>query len=265
MSSVRVEVKAQRDARMVILGNLMGVSKFDALGRMISLWSYCTENNTYTITPEVINILAEFAGFSEFICQAGLAENVDDCTIRIKGTRDRIEWLQKKRIGGKLGGRPRKDAKEPIGIQSENLKVLKEEPFGYQTENPLALAPAPALAQKQELKAHSRPADLNVKENTAKFIAAYVIAFQARYGPMNRPDLSKRVQGQIKTFLADHSLETAIELIEIYLKMDDTWFVTKCHDFTTFTMNLNKIGIHKSRNQLSHVLNFASGKIEEPV
>jgi hypothetical protein len=80
-------------------------------------------------------------------------------------------------------------------------------------------------------------------EGVGIFISQYVKAYQRRYTQKARPVLSGKVQGQIKRFVAEHPLERACELIQVYLQMPDPWFETKAHDFTTFLENLNKVGL----------------------
>lgn len=73
------------------------------------------------------------------------------------------------------------------------------------------------------------------------FIGTYVKAFQGRYGSDKRPDIRGKVQGQIKSYLKDIPLLRACVLVQVYLQMEDSWFKTKYHDFTTFLENQNKI------------------------
>lgn len=94
------------------------------------------------------------------------------------------------------------------------------------------------LHNKEELKA---PAVANADAST--FISKYIKAHQGRYGGKSRPNLTGKVQGQIKNLLKSISIDRAINLVEVYYQMDDAWFITKCHDFTTFVENLQKIGI----------------------
>jgi hypothetical protein len=75
------------------------------------------------------------------------------------------------------------------------------------------------------------------------FIAAYVKAFQKRYGDKARPDLGGKVQGEIKRLLKDMPIERAINLVQVYLQMETPWFKTKCYDIGTFMQNLNPIGV----------------------
>lgn len=78
--------------------------------------------------------------------------------------------------------------------------------------------------------------------SSADFIATYVKCFQARYKGA-RPEISGKTAGQVKSFLAKFPIDRAKLLIQIYLQMEDPWFVKKHHDLTTFFENLNKITV----------------------
>ena len=56
-----------------------------------------------------------------------------------------------------------------------------------------------------------------------------------------RPQLTGKTLGEIKALLRAVPLDRAMELIRVYCQMDEDWFNTKQHDFTTFTNNLNGI------------------------
>jgi hypothetical protein len=82
----------------------------------------------------------------------------------------------------------------------------------------------------------------NDAANECFFIATYVKAYQKRYGEKCRPDLGGKAQGVIKTLLKDTPIQRACELIQVYLQIDNKWFITKAHDIVTFKENLNVIG-----------------------
>lgn len=79
--------------------------------------------------------------------------------------------------------------------------------------------------------------------NGQAFLAAYVKSFQFRYGANTRPAIGGREAGLVKRILAANPLERSCALVQVYLQMDDKWFVTKCHDLVTFYENLGKVGL----------------------
>jgi hypothetical protein len=261
MARVNVETTALTDPRFKMMAVKLGVTHFEVLGRMIFIWSYCTERNTDKLTEEIIDLTAELHGFAETLRQCDLAVKIGN-QFRIRGAKGRIEWLTRVRNNGKKGGRPKK----PDGNQLVSELETKSKPSGFENQNPLALAlsPAlvlsPALAKKNKDRSakgaadgtpHSQDLENNLNIVVHEFIGVYVKAFKGRFGNNVRPDLSGKVQGQIKRFLAETKPERAKALIETYLSMKDHWFETKAYDFTTFLENLQKIGLAVDRGDVS--------------
>lgn len=72
-------------------------------------------------------------------------------------------------------------------------------------------------------------------------IAAYVVAFQERFGPKARPDLGGKVQGILRRVLRDYSEAQAIRLIQVYLKMEDEFFKKRVYDIATFEAQIQRV------------------------
>jgi hypothetical protein len=102
-------------------------------------------------------------------------------------------------------------------------------------------------SKKKKEEAFANANDTNpdlVKPNlSGKFIAAYVAAYSKRYGEGTRPFLDGKTLGGIKRYLGSVAIERACDLIAAYCQMNDSWFVTKAHDFETFAQNQNKIAL----------------------
>lgn len=95
-----------------------------------------------------------------------------------------------------------------------------------------------------ETRAVATRAAQNFETGKARLVlAAYVEAFQGRYGKQTRPDMGGRTQGLVKALLKSYSTERLQLLLQAYLQMEDRWFVTKCHDFPTFYENIGKVGV----------------------
>lgn len=71
------------------------------------------------------------------------------------------------------------------------------------------------------------------------FIAFYCDQWKSRYG--SNPPISGAVSGMLTKFLQDHGELKGRRYIEAYLKMPDSWFVTKRHDVPTLLTNLNAV------------------------
>lgn len=217
MASVRIERKSFNDPRFKFLAKRLGVSLFDAVGRMAFVWSYCTEHETYFITPEAIDIIAEFENFSEVICEQniGLGEKTSK-GIRIRGTRGRIEWLAKLRknsIKGGLKTRAKWQAKEgPEG-----------QPRGRPDEGPPTTVPVTVTVNKNKRKKAVRATALQ-----------FDLEFALKQYPIHRrgPGCDERFSEQIKTQSDYDDLLRAIENYKVDLA-NNTWRAAK-QTFTTF-------------------------------
>jgi len=137
MPRVNVEQKVFTDPRFSHLGQLLGTNRYEAIGRMTVVWSVCTEQNWYVLPIDVLNhIFDDVDHFADLVVLADLGRKKSH-GIYIRGTRGRIEWLERKRRAsrenGKKGGRPRKTELKP-----------KKNRRRFPTET--APSPVPALA-----------------------------------------------------------------------------------------------------------------------
>ena len=136
-ASVRIEDEAFSDGRYAELAEYAGLADADhARGKMAQLWRQCTLEKRYTVSAFLVRQYLGPAGVSAIV-RARLGEQLADDTVRIRGTKGRIEWLEKLRKNGRKGGRPAKYQKKPSGYSGGS-------PSGYSELNPPAPAPAPA-------------------------------------------------------------------------------------------------------------------------
>lgn len=152
-ASVRIEDEAFSDLRFRHLGNLLGTSEFDALGRMAHLWRACTARMSYSLPREMVRAIVDPVA----LVAADLAEEGDE--MRIKGTEGRIEWLFEKRKASKKGG------------LATRAKWRGNRPAQPRAERrPKAGPPAPAPAPAQEIPEQASPAttSLEAEEQNAE-------------------------------------------------------------------------------------------------
>lgn len=93
------------------------------------------------------------------------------------------------------------------------------------------------------------PAELPGDPKTAKtavgvnqVIAAYIVAWQARYKTKARPAIQPMLGG-LKVLLKDYTAQELVQLVQAYCQMTDDWFEKKKHDFETFRQNVGKVAI----------------------
>jgi hypothetical protein len=148
MPSVRIEDDAFGDLRYETLAQVAGLADADhARGKMARLWRQCTAERIYHLSETEVCAVLGPRGVDALI-ESRLGEQTDR-GIRIRGTRGRIEWLEKLRKNGKKGGRPKKTRTKPSGFQESNPPAP-------------ALVPAPVLvlAQEEEETGPAAPAAL---------------------------------------------------------------------------------------------------------
>lgn len=111
-ANVTVHYKAQSDHRISFLAKLLSVTVDDAFGKMVRLWSVMTELQTDTPDVELINAIMLDEHGSQLLVRSGLAEQLEDASVRVRGRvdndtgRDRLEWygsqLDRSSNGGKV-------------------------------------------------------------------------------------------------------------------------------------------------------------------
>lgn len=130
-ASVRIEGEAFGDDRYEDLATIAGLADADhARGKMARLWRQCTlEGSPVLPIAYVVRVLGSRA--VDALVGARLGEKLDETSVRIRGTKGRIEWLQKLRDNGRFGrkgGRPRKP----------------QNPYGFEKKTPPTPTPSPS-------------------------------------------------------------------------------------------------------------------------
>lgn len=88
-------------------------------------------------------------------------------------------------------------------------------------------------------KGKKKSSPLNI--NTQSFIKTYCILYKRKY--FSNPPINGKASGISQRIVKDLGLPKALKLIETYLSMNDSWFITKAHDLATFETNLNKVQV----------------------
>ena len=98
---VRVDALAFADPRIDYLAQLAGYDRYAALGRLIYLWSYCTDHETYVAPTAIVELL--IGAPADCLVRVGLAEQTPD-GLRIRGTSGRTDWPARRRATALAGG-----------------------------------------------------------------------------------------------------------------------------------------------------------------
>jgi hypothetical protein len=246
--AVGATVYNPRDPRYALVGQILGIPRQMVIGIIVDVWSYCAERGERVLRPAIIDALAERKGFVGAMVDADLAEVTPDGVLVREEREGALGWYQNLRDGDakRNGGR----ARSATAQRDETGKFLPKKSSSAQQA--ASTVPAqPATNTNTKIKEEEKK-NKNLKgaaPAAAPFVAAYVKAFQGRYGKNVRPHLAGKVVGEIQAFLRDVTLEEAIPLIEAYCRMPEPWFEKKAHDFTTFAKNVGKVSVWLAQEQ----------------
>lgn len=234
MARLNIEDKWWTDARRYALAERFDGNLFLADGVMIHFWLEAQKfwgNGRKKIPAFVFKKMTH----SQLILDCELAIEQGGL-VYVRGSRQWHEWYASRLATSAKGGKSRSNRVKQTPSKPEANGVANAE---SPTPSPAPVpTPSPALKNK-ELKA----AVAGAPSPSSQFIGAYVLAYRKRYGEKARPDIGGKVQGGIKRLLGGMPLERACEMIQVFLQMDDQWFLTKAHDFGTFEQNLTKVGL----------------------
>lgn len=85
------------------------------------------------------------------------------------------------------------------------------------------------------------PAAVAAPSNAGNLIARYCDSWKARYQAAKSPPILEHHAKMMRTLMDKVGGERAAALIDAYLQMPDSWFLTKSHDIPTLMGNLNKV------------------------
>lgn len=159
-AAVRVESSVWGDLRYDHLAAMLGVSKYEVIGRMTHLWGFCTERLAHALAPAAVDVIIDH----QKLIEADLAEMQPDGLVRVKGTKGRIEWLEKKRKAASKGGKSR-GKQLRVTRQASALAPAKV------MADPATTPPAPALTTTRyvDTKTRSRGSRVTLEQAEAAY------------------------------------------------------------------------------------------------
>ncbi len=232
-----------RDPRVILLARRLAVSRFDAIGRLLSVWSICYDRVATSLPAEQIDAAAECDGFAAHLVSVGLAASVSGgkgggagSVFRLMGVASRIEYLNRAKSSGREGGKKKAvnasasakpykgDSANPLGSSypsvpdsvsasvsdpvsdPETLRSGQARPAVEPTAvEPLTLAPFPPPPAP---KPRAQPSG-----DHARVIAAYVDRYEHATGA--KPRITGRTGAEVKSLLASHGADEVIRRLDV--------------------------------------------------
>lgn len=105
MARMSIDDMLSRDPRITVLASILGWSRRETAGCLVmDVWPICYDQRTHLISERVLDAAAGHVGFAKAMVEAELAEMDRSGKIHVRGARERIEYLERKRDSGRLGG-----------------------------------------------------------------------------------------------------------------------------------------------------------------
>jgi hypothetical protein len=218
--------------------------------------------------------------FASDLVGACLAEVKGDM-VYVRGSSTYLDWAAEKRQAASAGGK--KSAQRPRNAKGQLLKTSKQSPSSHQAEPKLSQASDSDSVSSSDSKSKSGKENLSEKlekrppkaaakvEGVGEVIAFYCEQWRERYH--GNPDVGSKGSGQVKTLVKDFGVEKAKRLIQAYLQMPDSLYVTRRHDLGTLLLNTNpvshfiatgKVVTKEVLKKLESQTDEAQGTIEKP-
>lgn len=250
MARLTIEDCWWTDPRRTALGRGLGDLEL-ADGVAASAWRLAQEfwKREQALVPK--SLFDSLRGALELI-RVGLAD-VREGFVYVRGSSAYLDWIREQREIAKIAGKKSAEIRRAKtgSAQPKGDKITERRPNGPRTESNVAEPSVSFSSSFSSSEIQERSAGKAVavapasasQDSGAKLIAAYIRAFKAKYGDQTRPEITGKTAGQVKALLKSVPIERAVQLVQVYLQMDDRWFETKHHDFGTFIENLTKIGV----------------------
>lgn len=244
MARINIEDKLWSDDRFLSLLEKLG-SRAQAVGSVVLAFKLAQE----FWLPNKKNIPLprwELSSNAQALLDSGLAVLQQD-GVYVSGTEENFAWYFAKVVAGKAGGKASAAARETKGKKSKQRSSTAQ--ADSSESNPLTLTltlpPTLTLPADSFSKREKSPS-----ANAGAFIATYCRVWKERY--QARPEITGKEQGIAKRLSGSIGTERASELVESFLRMNDSWFLQKRHDLATFEQNLNAVvQFHETGNTVS--------------
>jgi hypothetical protein len=173
---VNVEGKAMTDPRFKALGNEIGATWFEAMGRCLAVWALAYERRTAVMLDRHIDAAAEMRGFARAMVAAELAGDVPG-GVRLAGVTEGVQWLliqDTKRAKALAAKRKAAGMVEDVPECSGGVPgdVPHDVPISLALDPDLLLSESPARAPARSISPTPEPVPQPHAEPPAPAIAA---------------------------------------------------------------------------------------------
>lgn len=212
MFSLEINSRLWSDERFIRLERKLG-SRRVAIGLLIDFW-YQAKNLWLKGIKELSKEQYLEIDPDKVLIVCEFAKE-SETGVYCKGAGRRFKKALAVKANGLKGGRPKAVGRKP----TSNLPVTYQQPTRLLTDD---VKPAEGLVIKE-------------------IISLYCEFYKKRYGA--NPVFTGKNTGIIKRLLKDLGYKKLTMMLQVYLQMNDQWFLKRHHDLTTFEQSLQKIAV----------------------
>lgn len=269
---VAVRTDIRKEERVLVIADIAGYSRHEALGRLIDMWSWCTDRGLddapddcegYAVSDAVVRRFMGLRGVEALLgndCdELALGSRRSDGLIYLRGTSDTVSRLRALRSSASAGGRARSEVSQSKGRDGRFV--------GKRTKAPAGRVPSTSQTGAVNQPASSQPPassseipdprsqipdpieELSLSPQTAprpreqSAHARVVAAFDAHYAERNgcKPTWDAKRGRMVSDLLKKQHPDELIRRI-VVLFTDPPSFLSGCSaDLATFVQHIDKL------------------------
>jgi hypothetical protein len=120
MARMSIDDMISRDPRITMLAQALGWSRRETLGCLVGdIWPIAYDQRAWLLSEKVIDAAAGRVGFAAAMADCDLARRARGGKFAISGARERIEYLNKKKDAGHVGGIKSAESREKNSSKSQ--------------------------------------------------------------------------------------------------------------------------------------------------
>ena len=263
MARMSIDDSVARDPRITLLSKMLGWSRHAALGCLVAdVWPICYDQATHLISPKLIDVAAGQVGFADAMVDCELAKRVRGGKLSVSGAAERIEYLEKKKESGRVGGIKSAELRRKISSITTSTPSYGAQapwnppdpvlvPDSAPVPDP-AVVPDPVPVSK---KRSASPAPPGAQLGIDSF-HSYFVRNHGGEKPSWDPRNLKRMHDLVRV----RGVETVVRRLEILESSPPKW-PDPPWDLATFVQHFDKVAAPSNSTQsgLQFALGVASG------
>lgn len=266
---VAVRTDIRKEERVLVIADIAGYSRHEAMGRLIDMWAWCADRRLEDAPEDCEGYAVSDAVVCRFLGPLGveailgghcdefaLGERREDDLIYLRGTSDTVSRLRAHRNSASAGGKARVTTTDVtrrggrfVGRRTKPpaARVLSTSCAGavdqLATSRPPAVTseiPDPDPRSQEELSLAPKPAP-RPKSSHAQAVEAFDSRYRAKFG--SKPTWGD-MQGKIvSTLLKQHDVSEVVKRIAILFEAPPPFLANGPPDVATLIQHFDKLSV----------------------